>query len=263
MAVENYAMNCDNPGKVLVLAAHPDDEALACGGLLQRTAEALVVFAVDGAPPHYGFEKKFGSLQRYSELRFHEAERALGHIPQSSFRRLAKTDGAAFVDQHLFMTLPEAFANLLRIAREFSPDVIVSHAFEGGHIDHDACHVLAARAANILEVQFLEFPLYWHNEPSKDIFQQFRQNRAPEFALQLTPQELLVKERMLAEYRSQANLTAVFSYEIERFRPALDSPITSAAWHKYPFENRWRQLKAGLLLEKVAEFQQSVAATTA
>ena len=57
----------DNFGRVLVLVAHPDDETIGCSGLLQRASSALVVFAVDGAPPHYGFEKKYGSLAQYSE----------------------------------------------------------------------------------------------------------------------------------------------------------------------------------------------------
>jgi N-acetylglucosamine malate deacetylase 2 len=250
-------MNCDHPGKVLILAAHPDDETFACGGLLQRAAEALVVFAVDGAPPRYGFEKKFGSLQRYSEVRFREAERALGRIPKSSVRRLTNADGVTFVDQHLFLTLSEAFASLLQIAREFSPGVIISHAFEGGHIDHDTCHVLAERAADILAVPFLEFPLYWRNEQGIDIFQQFRKSQEKEALLQLSRHETVVKQRMIAEYCSQASLASVFTTEVERFRPASGGPITTATWRKYPFENRWRQLSVESFFEKVAKFQQS------
>jgi N-acetylglucosamine malate deacetylase 2 len=261
--LENRTMNYDKPRKLLLLAAHPDDETIGCGGLLQRAAEALVVFAVDGAPPHYGFEKNFSSLQRYSELRFHEAQRALTFIPHCSFRRLANTDGVTFVDQHLFLGLPEAFTGLLQIARSFSPDVIVSHAFEGGHIDHDACHVLAARAGSVLGLPLLEFPLYWQNERGTDIFQQFRESRNDELILRLSRQEILIKQSMLAEFQSQANLAAVFETEVERFRTAADEPITSAAWRKYPFENRWRQLKVGSFLEKVAEFQQCAVGTTA
>lgn len=255
-------MNCDNPGKVLVLVAHPDDETLACGGLLQRASQARVVFAVDGAPPHYGFEKQFGSLQRYSEIRFLEAECALEHIPQSSFRKLTKPDGTTFVDQHLFLALPDAFASLVRIVRRFSPDHLLSHAFEGGHIDHDACHVIAARAAQVRGIPFLEFPLYWRNKGA-DVFQQFWESREKEDILQLSREEIVVKQRMLVEYHSQANLASVFGTEVERFRPASDQPITSAPWHKYPFENRRRQLKVGSFLDKVAEFQQSAVATTA
>jgi LmbE family N-acetylglucosaminyl deacetylase len=254
---------CDNPGKVLVLVAHPDDETIACSGLLQRATKALVVFAVDGAPPHYGFEKKFGSLQKYSAIRFQEVERVLAFIPHCSSRRLARPDGASFVDQHLFQDLPAAFTCLLQFTRAFSPDFIVSHAFEGGHIDHDACHVLAQHAAHALGVRCLEFPLYWRTKDAKDVFQQFRQSNKYEFTLQLSCQELLIKQRMLAEYQSQANLTSVFRADLERFRPVLNEPLPCTAWTRYPFENRHRQLKAKLFFEKVTEFLRSTDAVSA
>jgi N-acetylglucosamine malate deacetylase 2 len=241
-------------GRLLVFVAHPDDETIACSGLLQRAAASLVVFAVDGAPPRYGFERQFGSLREYSEARFVEASRALSHIPHCSVRRLARPDGTWFLDQHLFLDLPQAFTSLTRIAEEFSPDLLFSHAFEGGHIDHDACHILANRTAQTLTLKNLEFPLYWRSEDGKDLFQQFRESSEGEFMLQLSQQESVVKRKMLLEYRTQQNLLSVFQLESERFRPARkDSP--GPVWRKYPFENRRRALKVESFLQKVAEFR--------
>ena len=37
-------------GRTLVLVAHPDDECIAFGALLQRIREPLVVFATNGSP---------------------------------------------------------------------------------------------------------------------------------------------------------------------------------------------------------------------
>ena len=37
-------------GRTLVIVAHPDDETITCGGLLQRMRDPCVVFATDGAP---------------------------------------------------------------------------------------------------------------------------------------------------------------------------------------------------------------------
>ena len=243
--------------RILVLAAHPDDETIACSGLLQRCREPLVVFAVDGAPPHYGFAEQFGSLQQYSEQRFREAARALQLIPRCSFRRLARPDGTWLVDQHLFLDLPEAFACLHQIVREFMPDVLVSHAFEGGHIDHDACHILAWQVGKALAVPIVEFPLYWRDKNGHDAFQRFRDSHHGEFALELSDEEIVVKDKMLSEYQTQRGLTSVFRPAIERFRPMIAPDCTNLAWPKYPFENRRRQLKAAFFLRMVADFHQS------
>jgi N-acetylglucosamine malate deacetylase 2 len=249
-------------GRVLVFVAHPDDESIGCSALLQRAIEALVVFAVDGAPPHYGFESTFRSLLNYSETRFREASRALSMISNCSLRRLPATDGTWFVDQHLFLSLPKAFRSLLQIAREFSPDLLVSHAFEGGHIDHDACHVLARQTARVLSLRHLEFPLYWRSERGQDIFQRFRETRDGAFTLQLSPQELLLKRQMLAEYRTQQRVTSLFRPETETFRPMINDDFPKPTWPRYPFENRRRQLKSELFFQKIDDFQIGLARVT-
>lgn len=77
----------------LIFVAHPDDETLACSGLLQRFPGSLVVFATDGTPAGYGLERKYGSLQAYTGLRFQEAARALSHVPNATFKWLTGTDG--------------------------------------------------------------------------------------------------------------------------------------------------------------------------
>lgn len=247
----------DHFGRVLVLAAHPDDETIACAALLQRASTSLVVFAVDGAPPHYGFEKSFGSLARYSDARFQEASRALSHITRCSYRRLTRQNGDFFIDQHLFLGLPEAFTSLLRTAHEFQPDLLISHAFEGGHLDHDACHVLARSLARASHLRLLEFPLYWRSDDSRDVFQQFREQRGSEFVFQISPNELLAKRRMLAEYQTQKGLTSVFHPETERFRPVAETDA-EPAWSTYPFENLRKPWSAELFFQKIAEFQRWV-----
>jgi LmbE family N-acetylglucosaminyl deacetylase len=248
-------LSADNFGKVLIFAAHPDDETIACSGLLQRASESLVLFAVDGAPRRYGFEQKFGSLQAYSEERFREASRALGLIARCSFGRLVRQDGTWFADQRLFRELPEAFTSLHRVTREYSPDLLVSHAFEGGHIDHDACHILAKQTACVLSLPHIEFPLYWKNSQGRDVLQRFRENRNDEIVLQLSSQELLVKQRMLTEYKTQRYLTSVFCSQTERFRPMTGSDYEDATWPGYPFENRWRPLKAKDVFRQFVEFR--------
>jgi len=250
----------DKFGKILLLVAHPDDETIGCSGLLQRASSALVVFAVDGAPPHYGFENKYGSLQQYSDTRFLEASHALRALPHCSFRRLVRQNGAHFVDQHLFEQLPEALTLLNQFVSRFSPDFIVTHAYEGGHIDHDACHFLAVHIACAHGLMVMEFPSYWKAEDGRDVFQQFRDGRNDDVILKLSEQEIEVKRQMLESYRTQQGLTAVFHLHTERFRPVLDESQTECAWASYAFENRRRRLKAKLFLENVEQLNRPVIA---
>jgi N-acetylglucosamine malate deacetylase 2 len=248
--------NSGNLGKVLLLVAHPDDETIGCSGLLQRATSALVVFAVDGAPRHYGFEKTFGSLQRYSDIRFLEASVALKFLPHCSLHRLAARDGSHYMDQHLFEHLHEALTSLEQFVSAFSPDTIVSHACEGGHLDHDTCHFLAAHAGRKHGVIVMEFPSYWQTADGQDVFQQFRNTRNDEVLLQLTEQEIQVKRQMLAAYHTQQSLTPSFHLHTERFRPVLQENHTEFAWADYPFENRRRRLNVKAFLKKIQEFNQ-------
>lgn len=248
--------------RVLAFVAHPDDEAIGCSGLLQRAATSLVVFATDGAAPYYGFERKFGSLLEYATERFREAARALSPIPNCSFQRLTRPNRTYFQDQHLFQHLPEAFVALCQSVRAFAPDVLLTHAYEGGHIDHDACSFLAAQAATVLGVERLEFPLYWQTVDGRDMFQQFRDHRPGQFALQLSPQELAMKRHMFDAYRSQEKILSVFHSDTDSFRPATGERYDQLpGWPEYPFENRRKRLKAEIFVQKLAEFRREAVAT--
>jgi LmbE family N-acetylglucosaminyl deacetylase len=162
------------------------------------------------------------------------------------------------VDQHLFEQLPEALTSLNEFVCRFSPDFIVTHAYEGGHIDHDACHFLAMHIARTHSLMLMEFPSYWKAEDGGDIFQQFRTTRNNEVILNLSEHETEVKRQMLACYRTQQTLTPVFHLHTERFRPALQESNTECAWADYAFENRRRRLKAKLFLEKVEQLNRSL-----
>src|SRR5215813_3396381 len=101
-------------GSTLVLAAHPDDEVVACGALLQRMQRAVVVFATDGAPRSEGFWKKYGSREAYAEVRRQEARHALRSVGASAlFLSDFVPDGIA--DQELFHTLPLAIIALEKV----------------------------------------------------------------------------------------------------------------------------------------------------
>jgi N-acetylglucosamine malate deacetylase 2 len=261
----------------LIFVAHPDDETLACGGLLQRLSASLVVFATDGAPAGYGLERTFGSMKAYAELRFQEASRALGHIPNCAFKWLTRPDGSHLNDEHVFEELPDAATSLHAIAESFSPDAIVSHTYEGGHLDHEACSFLAMHIAVALSLRRFEFPLYWLDDRGKVVLQQFRDihrvvpaggsedtmDHVMEW--QLSEAEIQCKKRMMAEYRTQKGTVSTFTPDTERMRPAVSTSFSFSIpqCRSYLYQNRpprfyhtrRHRLPTKALLKKFAEFE--------
>lgn len=262
----------------LIFVAHPDDETLACSGLLQRFPESLVVFATDGTPAGYGLERKYGSLQAYTGLRFQEAARALSHVPNSTFKWLTGTDGSYFADMHVYEDLPAAATCLRAIAQAFAPDAIVSHTYEGAHIDHDACSFIAMHVADALSLERFEFPMYWLDEQGNVVQQRFRDGEpsvaagGPEggaagvMEWHLSEAEIECKKKMMAEYRTQRGTVSTFDPRIERFRRAKTTSASFAIplcrdylYQERPprfYHTRRHRLSAMALLKRFAEFEE-------
>ncbi len=238
----------------LLLVAHPDDESIACGGILQGVSTALVVFATDGAPIGYEFERRYGNLAAYSTIRFQEAARALGHVPHCEFVRLSKTDGSHFGDQRLFQELEEAAVALGKAVEQYKPDAIVSHTYEGGHIDHDACSFLASLVSRSSGLPYYEFPIYWFDQTGQAVFQKFRDGDGGVIEVRLTEAEAEVKSRMVREYRSQAALVSTFvRKDTELIRLAVAHDYSAPKCKHYPFQKC--QLAVESVLRRFAQVQ--------
>jgi LmbE family N-acetylglucosaminyl deacetylase len=255
----------------LIFVAHPDDETLACGGFLQRVSASLVVFATDGTPAGFGLERRYGSLKTYTDLRFQEAAGALGHVPSASCRWLTRTNGSYFEDMHVYEELPAAATSLRALAQTFSPDAIVSHTYEGGHIDHDACSFVAMHVAEVLSLKRFEFPMYWldaSGQPVQQVFRDRKPGGTGEDVMEwhLSEAEIECKKKMMAEYRTQSGTVSTFAPGIERFRPAtgdrLSFTVTQCRDYLYQnrpprfYHTRRHRLSAKELLKKFAEFEE-------
>ncbi len=209
--------------RTLVLVAHPDDETAGCGGLLQRMANPVVVFATDGAPRDSYFWDKYGSRLRYQRVREDEARAALSVIGVSEVEFLGAEPlggGEGICDQELYLHLADASDRLVKLIQRHRPQAILSLAYEGGHPDHDSCSMIAARVGAQYQLAVWEFPLYFRQSSEGIRYQDFLVPDANEdVTVKLTSAELANKKAMLQAYVSQYPFVLEFDPRVEHFRP--------------------------------------------
>lgn len=190
------------PGQRAVLVApHPDDEVLACGGLLQQlaarstdnVAQALLLVAVtDGEASHPA--STLWPPRRLRQVRPRESAAALHSlgVGAAGVVRLGIADGAIGACQP---ALEDALRALLRPG-----DVLITTWRHDGHPDHEACARACAAVAGPLHLPVLEVPVWgWHwNTPQRNAMPLARARK-----LMLTAAQLQKKRAALALFASQ------------------------------------------------------------
>ena len=208
---------------MLVVVAHPDDEVLGCGALLATLRDVRIVHVTDGAPRHGGDADRSGfqTVAGYARARRDEALAALSlaGVPLDRVMCLGVAD-------------QEAAAELAAVARRLVPligeaDLVLTHAFEGGHSDHDAV-AFAVHAAHHLcdgSAEVFEMPFYYAEETGW-VRQRFlpppQPQASPEQRRTLSPSEHALKAAMIAAHATQRETLEGFALDVERFRRAPD-----------------------------------------
>jgi LmbE family N-acetylglucosaminyl deacetylase len=143
--------------KVLVVAAHPDDEVLGCGGTIALHAdhgdEVRVLIACEGESLRYGTS---GVGQRT------HIEAAASVLGVSSW------DLLGFQDQTLDVTRQtEIISLLIKATEEYSPEIIYCQSGEDVNTDHSALFraALVAFRPTVLSVQSF---YTWYTPSSTD-----------------------------------------------------------------------------------------------
>jgi len=200
--------------RTLVIVAHPDDESVGAGALIQRMHEVAVVFCTDGGPRDRYFWSSYGTRQDYVRVRHQEAELAakIGGVKKLNFFSIP--------DQELHKYLLDALTQLEQLVGEFRPDAILTHAYEGGHPDHDCCAFLSHILAAQYQLPAWEMPLY-HRSRQRMICQQFQPPAGHSETLWVEGAELERKRGMVGSYVSQIQALEAFDLQVERFRPQL------------------------------------------
>ena len=207
--------------RLVVVAPHPDDEVLACGGLLatqaQRGGQVLVIAVTDGEQSHAdvaGFDAGALAAQRVVERL--EGARRLGFAG----------------DNVIPLRLPDAalgkFAHRMAAHLEgllLKTDLVVSTWRLDGHPDHDASGLATARACASVGCRHVEAPVWmWHwANPADPRVPWHRMTPVP-----LSERALAAKREALSAHTSQ--LTA----RSRHVGPVLDEQICARA--DRPFE---------------------------
>lgn len=211
-----------------IVVAHPDDETLACGALLPRLTELKLVLVTDGAPRD-GSDAAlagFPDWSAYGAARRRELEAAMAIAGIAGTRLVAF--GAP--DQGVAAALTEVSRRLVPLLAD--SDVVLTHAFEGGHPDHDGVAFAVQAAVALLRqrgkiVAIVEMPLYRAGADGSWMRQSF-EDESGAAVLRLTPAERRTKDRMLAAYASQQGTLAGFSTDAEPYRAAAAHDFSRA-----------------------------------
>ncbi len=182
--------------RAVIVAPHPDDEILACGGLMLRLLEArreVVLIAVtDGTGSHPG--SLIWPPERLARERPRESREALQRL------------GAGMIDvQRLGLDDTRVAAQASRLQagleRFLRPDDVMVTTWRGdGHPDHEACGRICAQAAQATGSGLLETPVWtWHWSWPGDPRVPWQRARR----IALTPRQLTAKRSAIEAHVSQ------------------------------------------------------------
>ena len=141
-------MQFNKKDKILIIAAHPDDEVLGCGGtissLRNKGVETRIVFLSEGVSSRFNInQKNLGNITKEIKLRNNNSIKALKILGINKKNIFFENHPCCQLD-----TIPRL--NLIKIIEKhisiFKPSVIFTHYMNDVNIDHKITfkYVLAA-----------------------------------------------------------------------------------------------------------------------
>ncbi len=228
--------------RLLIIAPHPDDESLGCGGLIaescRRGMPPCVLFLTDGTQSHPG-SRRYKSA-RLRDLREREGRRAVARLGlpgcRIRFARVADTRAA--------VRIGEMAERVAQLARQQGCAIVVAPWLHDPHCDHEAAQLIARAACAKAGMRLLSYPVWgWTLPPEKrlppDTIAGWRLDIAA---------HLPAKRRAIAAHASQhggmirddpggfrlpRNLLSIFDTPFETY---LQTPVETGSWPDAVFD---------------------------
>jgi LmbE family N-acetylglucosaminyl deacetylase len=187
------------PGaRAVIVAPHPDDEVLGCGGLLQLLAAAgrdlQLISVTDGSASHPGSER--WPVERLSVIRPQESAEALRRLGLPMHR--LKWLRGGFTDTQVAAQEQQLSAFIEQHLR--ANDVVFTTWREDGHCDHEAVGRASAEAARRVGAICHELPVWtWHWATPEDAVVPWQRARK----ILLTPAQVARKRHAVHAFASQ------------------------------------------------------------
>jgi LmbE family N-acetylglucosaminyl deacetylase len=187
------------PGsRAVIIAPHPDDEVLGCGGLLQLLAAAgrplQLISVTDGSASHPGSER--WPVERLSVIRPQESAEALRRLGLPMHR--LKWLRGGFTDTQVAAQEQQLRAFIESHLR--ANDVVFTTWREDGHCDHEAVGRASAEAVRQVGATCHELPVWtWHWATPEDAFVPWQRARK----ILLTPAQVARKRHAVHAFASQ------------------------------------------------------------
>lgn len=211
--------------RVLVVVSHADDEvAWAASSLCQLHDRVTLVYVTDGAPRNRLSlrDSGFPSAAAYAAARRLERDRALALMNIAS----GQVHELNYVDQQAKCNLVALTERLDALIEATKPNIVLTHAYEGGHVDHDATAyavhhaVRSRRDSGRVTPVIIEFAGYHRRFGRQRTFRFLPAHHCETRTVVLTPAMRRLKQQLFDCYSSQASALRYYPIAVERFRCA-------------------------------------------
>jgi LmbE family N-acetylglucosaminyl deacetylase len=247
------------PSGSIVVAAHPEDETIGLGATLASSEKLTVLYLTTVCPGDHLWRAPLiapaDELPSDPDEELRCAMKLAGVDPQR-VRSLRAGEPATAE------TLVALTRSMIEEMGQVGPPVVITHAYEGGHPDHDSAAFIVHAAAALLERDGDRAPVVaemtsWHARDGELVTYEFLPSRMPVYTRLLTTSERELKRAMIDCYVTRREVLAAFPLQVERVRLApayafTQPPHAGTPWYElrgWMQSEQWREQARRALLE--------------